>query len=139
MFSPLYTDALRRVTDPVERSRSGVVTSMGLLNKGNAKGAKMSTKFKAWVGFGLFAAIHKDRGLFFAVVPKHQLPARFAPPWSIEDIDGAFVVKDSSGQKLLFVWYEDETGRRSSGQAAHSRRARRIAANVAKLPDLLRK
>jgi hypothetical protein len=28
------------------------------------------------------------------------MPARrFLPPWSIEDIDAAFVVKDSGGQK----------------------------------------
>ncbi len=33
---------------------------------------------------------------------------RFPPPWSIEDIDAAFVVKDSSGQKLANVYYEDE-------------------------------
>jgi len=25
---------------------------------------------------------------------------RFAPPWSVEDIGAAFVVKDSAGQKL---------------------------------------
>jgi len=25
---------------------------------------------------------------------------RFPPPWSVEDIDAAFVVKDGSGQKV---------------------------------------
>ena len=38
---------------------------------------------------------------------------RFPPPWSVEDIGAAFVVKDSSGQKLLYVYYEEEPGRRS--------------------------
>ena len=28
-------------------------------------------------------------------------PRRFPPPWSIEDIDAAFVVKDGSGQTAL--------------------------------------
>jgi len=28
---------------------------------------------------------------------------RFPPPWSIEDIGAAFVVKDSTGQKHTFV------------------------------------
>jgi hypothetical protein len=29
------------------------------------------------------------------------VPARrFPPPWSVEDIDAAFVVKDGSGQKV---------------------------------------
>jgi hypothetical protein len=36
---------------------------------------------------------------------------RFSPPWSVEDIDAAFVVKDSAGQKLSYVYYEDEPGR----------------------------
>jgi hypothetical protein len=33
---------------------------------------------------------------------------RFPPPWTVEDIDAAFVVKDSTGQKLACVYYEDE-------------------------------
>ncbi len=33
-----------------------------------------------------------------------QLPER---PWSVEDIDAAFVVKDSAGQKLAYVYYEE--------------------------------
>jgi hypothetical protein len=31
-------------------------------------------------------------------------PRRFPPPWSVEDIDAAFVVKDNSGQKLAYVY-----------------------------------
>jgi hypothetical protein len=27
---------------------------------------------------------------------------RFPPPWSVEDIGAAFVVKDSAGQKLAY-------------------------------------
>jgi hypothetical protein len=39
-------------------------------------------------------------------------PRRFPPPWSIEDIGAAFVVKDSNGQQLAYVYYEDEQQRR---------------------------
>jgi len=42
---------------------------------------------------------------------------RFPPPWSVEDIDAAFVVKDSAGQKLAYVYFEDEPGRRAGRQA----------------------
>jgi hypothetical protein len=38
---------------------------------------------------------------------------RFPPPWSVEDIGAVFVVKDSSGQKLAAMYYEEEPGRRS--------------------------
>ena len=39
---------------------------------------------------------------------------RFPPPWTIEDIGAAFVVKDSAGQQLAYVYFEDESGRRSA-------------------------
>ena len=59
-------------------------------------------------------------------------PRRFPPPWSVEDIGAAFVVNDTNGQKLSYVYYEDEPGRRSAAKLLSSE-ARRIAANIAKL------
>ncbi len=61
------------------------------------------------------------------------MPARsFPPPWSIEDIGAAFVVTDSAGQKLAYVYYEEESGRRSTAKMLSRDEARRIAANIAK-------
>jgi hypothetical protein len=51
---------------------------------------------------------------------------RLPPPWSVEDIDAAFVVKDGSGQKLGHFYYEEKPGQLTKDEA------RRIAANVAK-------
>jgi hypothetical protein len=66
-------------------------------------------------------------------------PRRFPPPWIVEDIGAAFVVKDSAGQKRAYVYFEDEPGRRSAAKLLSKDEARRIAANIAKLPKLLRK
>jgi hypothetical protein len=33
---------------------------------------------------------------------------RFPPPWSVEDIGAAFVVRDQNGHWLAYVYYEDE-------------------------------
>jgi hypothetical protein len=39
---------------------------------------------------------------------------RFPPPWSVEDIDAAYVVRDHNGQALAYVYFEDKPGRRSA-------------------------
>ena len=62
---------------------------------------------------------------------------RFPAPWSVEDIDAAFVLKDGSGQKVAYVYYEEEPGRRSAAKLLTKEAARRIAVNIAKLPELL--
>jgi hypothetical protein len=31
---------------------------------------------------------------------------RFPPPWSVEDIGAAFVVRDDSGQSLAYVYFD---------------------------------
>jgi hypothetical protein len=64
---------------------------------------------------------------------------RFPPPWSVQELKGCFVVKDSGGQRLGYFYYEDEAGHRLRAKLLTRDEARRIAATAAKLPELLRK
>jgi len=49
------------------------------------------------------------------------------------------VVIDSSGQKLAFVYHHDEPSRRAAAKLPSKDQTRQIAANIAKLPELLGK
>ena len=48
-----------------------------------------------------------------------------------------FIVRDANGQALSYVCYENKPGRRSAAELLSKDEARRIAATIAKLPELL--
>jgi len=64
---------------------------------------------------------------------------RFSPPWTVEDVGGSFVVKASNERPLVFIYYGDGAGRRSLARLLSRDAARRIAAGIAKLPELLKR
>jgi hypothetical protein len=83
----------------------------------------------------LHRRVAQDRSALFGLVTE---PRRFPPPWSVEETDACFIVRDKNGQALAYVYFEEELGRRAAAHLLTRDEARRIAANVAKLPELLR-
>jgi hypothetical protein len=64
---------------------------------------------------------------------------RFPPPWTVEETDACFIVKDHAGLSLAYVYFEDEPGRRAAAKLLTRDEARRIAVNIANLPALVTK
>ena len=56
---------------------------------------------------------------------------RFPPPWTIEALnDACFVVSDASGQKLGYVYFEEEPGQQAAAKLLNRRRAARPASRL---------
>jgi hypothetical protein len=72
-------------------------------------------------------------------VPVAVTERQFMPPWSVQELEACFIVTDSVGQKLAFIYFEEEPGRRTAAKLLTKDEARRTAANIAKLPELLQK
>jgi hypothetical protein len=64
---------------------------------------------------------------------------RFPPPWTFDEANIAcFIVRDGNRFPVAFVYFESEPGRRAAANLMTKDEARKIAAGIAKLPELLK-
>ncbi len=63
-------------------------------------------------------------------------PRRFPPPWSVQKTEGShFKISDANGFALAYVYVKDNRAGGYDGLTEDE--ARRIAVNIARLPELL--
>jgi hypothetical protein len=68
-----------------------------------------------------------------------DVPRRFPPPWRAERIPGGFVVRDANGQALAYLYARQNEAEARQAKVLTADEARRIAINIARLPESLGK
>jgi hypothetical protein len=64
---------------------------------------------------------------------------RFPPPWRADKISGGYVVRDASGQAIAYLYGRETAADARQAKVLTNDEARRIALNIARLPELLGK
>jgi hypothetical protein len=62
-------------------------------------------------------------------------PRRFPAPWQGDPMPGGYVVRDANGQALAFVYSRENDGEARQAKVLTKGEARRIAVNIARLPE----
>jgi hypothetical protein len=66
-------------------------------------------------------------------------PRRFPAPWHADPMPGGYVVRDADGQALVYLYSRDNEDEARQAKVLTKDEARRIAINIARLPELLGK
>jgi hypothetical protein len=64
---------------------------------------------------------------------------RFPPPWRADKIPGGYVVRDANGQALAYLYSRDNPTEALQAKMLTPDEARRVAVNIARLPEPLGK
>jgi hypothetical protein len=66
-------------------------------------------------------------------------PRRFPAPWRADKVPGGYVVRDATGQALAYFYSRENDAEARQAKVLTKDEARRIAINIARLPELLGK
>ena len=66
-----------------------------------------------------------------------ELSRRFPSPWRADPMPGGYVVRDANGQALAYLYSRDNEDEARQAKVLTKDEARRIAVNIARLPELL--
>jgi hypothetical protein len=64
---------------------------------------------------------------------------RFPAPWRADKIPGGYVVRDANGQALAYIYSRESEAEALQAKVLTKDEARRVAVNIARLPELLGK
>ena len=65
-------------------------------------------------------------------------PRRFPAPWHADKIPGGYVIRDANKRALAYVYARATSADAMEAKVLTQDEARRIAINIARLPELLR-
>jgi hypothetical protein len=66
-------------------------------------------------------------------------PRRFPAPWRADAIPGGYVIRDASGQALAYLYLRENPTEALQAKMLTKDKARRVAVNIARPPELLGK
>lgn len=65
------------------------------------------------------------------------MPRRLPAPWFVHELERAFVVADANSRVVAFAYFREEDNGVRQAKVLSYDEARRIAEDIAKLPELL--